>query len=224
MTNPFPDNPVFEQFLGIKHYFRQYTTRETVQRTKKLIKIAREMKKDGVEIAFDILGSMNFGMAEEQSDFDMIMYVRCNHKEEVRAGNPQIIKYKQIVFDLLENEMSFHNVSVDIVDCINLKKLKFVIGNHDFEDPIVARFVFYRTICRGINKKFIRSYEKAIMNNKELFEKIEETLTYSLIEFTKTSTHADSMYKYIQRLKNADIKVPSSIYKKINSYLESSAK
>ena len=43
MKNPFPENQVFQKFLGLKDTFKQFTTPESLQRTKTFARIARIM-------------------------------------------------------------------------------------------------------------------------------------------------------------------------------------
>ena len=220
MKNPFPDNPVFTKFLGIKNYFRQFTTKETVTRTKQLAKVARMLQNYGDEISFDILGSVNFGMAEEGSDVDLIMYLHFDHLEEATHENSyKFWFYERLILNTMLLELADKSFKIQVVDCINLTKLQHCIETENYDDDIITRFVFYRTICRGINKRVIRKYEKNIMLNEGLFKKIEQKLTEALVQFIRTSSHKASFEKYIHRLSDKDIKIPQSMLEKIREYL-----
>ncbi|MCX7631728.1 MAG: hypothetical protein N2Z22_00185 [Turneriella sp.] len=220
MRNPFPDNPVFQKFLGLKDYFRKFTTPESVRRTRELARVARILQKTGEKISFDLLGSVNFGMAVENSDVDVVMYLDCGHEEEARYDNTPMLRiYESLFFATILREVSNNPFRLQIVDFINLRRLDRAIREPGFDDDIIARFVFYRTICRGVNKPPIRPYEKAIAGNKELFRRIEETLTAALVELTRSSSHRLSFHKYVSRLQEQNVKIPPSMLEKIQDYL-----
>lgn len=220
MKNPFPDNEVFGQFLGLKNYFRQYTTRESFTRTRELAKIARIIQRYGDTISFDILGSLNFGISDEKSDVDMVIYLDCEHEREATYENCyKLWFYQTLIINTLVYEVSEKRYQIEVVDTINLSKLQKAIESRDYDDDILARFVFYRTICRGINKKAIRQYEHDIMNDKALFRHIEEKLTDALVMFTTTSGHSESFRKYIRRLQDKELQIPHSMIEKIRNYL-----
>lgn len=222
MRNPFPGNPVFERFLGLKNSFRKYSTNEAKRRTREIAKIARIIYDSGTELAFDIVGSVNFGIADEKSDVDMIIYLDCGNDLEADYNTcPSLKFFEKLVLTTLLREISDHPYKMEVVDAINLRRLKKTIHQENFEDDIIYRFVFYRTICRGVNKRILRPYEKSLMGNRFLFSMIEERLTEVLVEFTKTSTHRHSFGKYISRLKDNDVKIPPSIMGKVVEYLDS---
>lgn len=221
MRNPFPENETFKKFLGIKDYFRNFTTEENMLRTRELARAARMIQQTGAKISFDLLGSANFGMAVEASDVDIVMYIECDHEEEARYDNTPMLRiYESLFFATILKEISHNPFKLEIVDFINLKRLDRAIREPGFDDDILARFVFYRTICRGVNKLPIRKYEQAISGNKELFKRIENHLTEALKEFTRSSSHRLSFQKYVSRLKEQDIKIPGSMLEKIKEYLD----
>jgi hypothetical protein len=221
MRNPFPENETFKKFLGIKDYFRKFTTKENMQRTRELARTARILQQTGAKIAFDLLGSANFGMVVEASDVDIVMYIECDHEEEARYDNTPMLRiYESLFLATILKEVSNNPFTLEIVDFINLRRLDRAIREPGFDDDILARFVFYRTICRGVNKLPIRKYEQAISGNKELFKRIENHLTEALREFTRSSSHRLSFQKYVSRLKEQNIKIPPSMLEKIQEYLD----
>lgn len=220
MRNPFPENETFKKFLGIKDYFRKFTTKENMQRTRELARTARILQQTGAKISFDLLGSANFGMVVEASDVDIVMYLECEHDEEARYDNTPILRvYESLFLATILKEVSNHPFKLEVVDFINLRRLDRAIREPGFDDDILARFVFYRTICRGVNKLPIRKYEQAISGNKELFKRIEQHLTEALKAFTRSSSHRLSFQKYVSRLKEQEIKIPASMLEKIQEYL-----
>ena len=147
--------------------------------------------------------------------------MRDGHDEEARYDNTPMLRiYESLFFATILKEISHNPFKLQIVDFINLRRLDRAIKEPGFDDDILARFVFYRTICRGVNKLPIRKYEQAISGNKELFKRIENHLTEALIEFTRSSSHRMSFNKYVSRLKEQDIKIPPSMLEKITEYLD----
>lgn len=224
MKNPFPNNPVFAKFLGLKDDFRQYGTAESMQRFKAFARIARILQQSGDKVAFDLLGSVNFGIADSESDTDIVIHLESEHDDEASYKNsPKLRFYETLLLTSLVHEVSEVKFKIQVVDCINLRRLRRKIEECDYEDDIISRFVFYRTICRGINKRVIRPYENMIMNNTELFSKIEDKLTEAMVEFTRTSGHTMSFQKYINRLRDKNVHIPVSMVEKIMDYLNLSA-
>ena len=224
MRNPFPENEIFKKFLGLKDYFRRFSTKESSRRTREMAKAARIIQQSGVKISFDLLGSVNFGMATEHSDVDIVMYLECGHDEEARYDNtPTLRIYESLVLTTVLREVSNNPFKMQVVDFINLNRLDRAIREPYFDDDILARFVFYRTICRGVNKLPIRKYEQAISQNKELFKRIEKKLTEALIEFTRSSGHRMSFAKYMSRLNEQDVQIPATMMEKIQEYLNATS-
>ncbi|MDH5716825.1 MAG: hypothetical protein OEZ22_04200 [Spirochaetia bacterium] len=220
MNNPFPDNLAFQKFLGLKSFFRKYTNNESFKRTKEICKVARVIQSSGDVIAFDLLGSVNFGISDKKSDVDMVLYLECDHDDEADYKNcPKPRFYEHLIINTLLHEIFGKTFDIEVVDFINLKKLNKAIKQIDYDDDIIARFVFYRTICRGVNKKILRPYEQAIIKNSSLFHKIEDKLTDILVEITRSSRHAVSFEKYMARLNDQDIKIPPSMIEKMRDYL-----
>lgn len=221
MRNPFPNNELFKKFLGLKHRFRRYQTSESRRRTKEISQLARLIQDSGDKISFDLLGSVNFGMAESSSDVDMVLYIDCGHDLEATYENcPMWRFYESLLITSILRELTDDPYKIQVVDCINLTRLLKAIEIKGFDDDIVARFVFYRTICRGVNKKVIRPYERMIINDKELFLHIEQTLTDALLTFIRSSSHARSFEKYLARLDDTGQKIPITIVKKVRDYLQ----
>ncbi|MCB1145534.1 MAG: hypothetical protein KDK41_12165 [Leptospiraceae bacterium] len=221
MRNPFPENEVFNRFLGLKNHFREFQTQESRRRTTEISQLARLIQDSGDKISFDLLGSVNFGMAEATSDVDMVLYLDCGHDEEATYENcPMWRFYESLLITSILRELTDRPYHIQVVDCINLFRLEKAILNRGFDDDIIARFVFYRTICRGVNKRVIRPYEKLIMNDKQLFRHIEETLTEALLVFIRSSSHGKSFEKYLSRLADSGSKIPLTVVEKVHDYLQ----
>ncbi|MES0491091.1 MAG: hypothetical protein ABUK01_13920 [Leptospirales bacterium] len=223
MRNPFPDSEVIKQFLGLKDYFKKYQTRASFTRIREIAKVGRIIRSYGDTIAFDLLGSVNFGMADENSDVDMVLYLDCPDLEPgvemTRENSPKLKLYESLVIHTLIHALSEDSYKVEIVDYINLSELKLAIENEDTSSDIISRFVFYRIICRGINKRFLHMYEKQLLAKPALLKSIEETLSDALLEFTRSTSHGSSFQKYMNRLKDHNIHIPESVIKTVMDYL-----
>lgn len=228
MRNPFPDNEVFKQFLGLKDFFKKYQTKATRNRIREMASIARHVRASGDVIAFDFLGSVNFGMAAQHSDVDFVLYLECPEipkgQEMTHLNCPKLKFYETLILHTLIHEISQERYNIQIVDYINLASLRKAIEEENTETDIVARFVFYRTLCRGVNKRFLHPLEKKIMEKPHLFKVIEDVLTDALVEFTRTSSHESSFKKYSSRLEDIGIRLPEAVAKKILEYLTVSNK
>ncbi|MDH4263643.1 MAG: hypothetical protein OEV78_11420 [Spirochaetia bacterium] len=228
MRNPFPDNDVFKKFLGLKDYFKKHQTRATKNRIREIATVGRMVRSSGDTIAFDFLGSVNFGMADSTSDVDLVLYLDCpsvSVETEMNHENcPKLKLYETLILHTLVYNISKEKYKIQIVDHINLSSLKKAIDDENMETDIIARFVFYRTLCRGINKRFLHPLEKKIIAKPHLFKSIESMLTEALIEFTRSSSHGSSFKKYIDRLQDKGIGIPESVAKKVMEYLALSKK
>lgn len=219
MKNPFSEDSIFTQYLSLREYFKQYQTKESQRRKNDFVRIGRILQNSGEVISFDILGSVNFGMAEKESDIDMVVYFDCDHLEEITVENcPRYKAYKRLILTTLLHEISGRRYKIEIVDVINLNKLKHAIENKIYEDNILSRFVFYRIICRSINRRVVRPLEHQLQDNSEFFAKIEADLSMALASFNRTSHQTLSFHKYMERLKEQKIAIPPSMIEKIIRY------
>ena len=139
MRNPFPENEVFNRFLGLKNHFREFQTQESRRRTTEISQLARLIQDSGDKISFDLLGSVNFGMAEATSDVDMVLYLDCGHDEEATYENcPMWRFYESLLITSILREFTDRPYHIQVVDCINLFRLEKAILNRGFDDDIIA--------------------------------------------------------------------------------------
>ncbi|MDH4201145.1 MAG: hypothetical protein OEV66_12325 [Spirochaetia bacterium] len=223
MKNPFPENEVFKKFLGLKDYFKNHLTRSSKNRIRELAAVAKIIRSTGDVIAFDFLGSVNFGMADATSDVDLVLYLDCPsvpiHEEMNHKNCPRLKLYETLLIHTLVHSISREKYRIQIVDHINLASINKAIDEENIELDIIARFVFYRILCRGVNKRYLHPLEKKLAAKPHLIKAIEETLTDALIEFTRTSSHGSSFNKYVNRLQEKGIGIPDAVAKKIREYL-----
>ncbi|MCB1193005.1 MAG: hypothetical protein H7A23_25770 [Leptospiraceae bacterium] len=217
----FRNHPIIKEFNGLKKFFRSHETSTSKKRVYDFNKFAELITTNEQEVAFDILGSVNFGQAKENSDTDLVIYLNCSEHDtgECDPGNcPNVHKFRTMLHENLKNEYG-QSYSIEIVDCINLNQLDHALKNRDLDSMSLIRFGFYRSICRGINRKVLRKYEAKLSMDDELCQMIEASLADCFLGFIHSSQHTYSFKKYVDRLEEDGFKVPLSMAQKINSYL-----
>ncbi|TGL34089.1 hypothetical protein EHQ52_06080 [Leptospira koniambonensis] len=224
MTLPkLSSNSNIVKFVGLKKFFRSHETGVSRERIEDFKKFNKLINYGGDEVAFDILGSLNFGQATSDSDTDIVMYTRC---EEGRMGECglencyKIALFKHMFLNLVTFEHNSQAYKLEIVDCINLNQLEKDIKDKNAESALLIRFCFYRSICRGVNRRLLHKYENMISDNLPLWEKISESLEECFEGIIKSSQHTYSFHKYAGRLADKGIKLPGSMAEKIKDYLK----
>jgi uncharacterized protein len=219
LSKPMPVSHVEEikLFNAVKHFFRHYESKETNERIKFLKKVALTMEERGRPIAFDLVGSTLFGMAEKGSDIDIVVYYIDNPSEgdadstiEIRIGE----------FSRLLKEFGSDQYQVETVDAINLKDVEKAIKEEDFKSTVTGRFIFYRAICRPVHHRVIRKYE-AMLESKENYRKeMEASMREVINTLVRTSRHFESFRKYEARLIDLDVPIPLPIRKRLKQYFQ----
>ena len=212
--------PEIELFKDIKQYFHMFQTEETEKRIDKLEEALVSLKGNYPDIALDIVGSVNMGTSQKNSDIDVVLYVRCD------SNCPNMIeqcdhfkKTREIITQTLKKEYKF-----EIVDCLNLNIVEQSIIMENYECEMTQRFVTYRSICRPINYQVIAPIEDILNENIEFRKEMEGSIRSYLKIFVTTTRHIESFEKYETRLKAIGIKIPKYIKNKIKAYLQIEAR
>ncbi|HPC47768.1 MAG TPA: hypothetical protein PLW83_06965, partial [Deltaproteobacteria bacterium] len=208
--------PEIRLYKEIKDFFRMHQTPETEDRVDKLHEVVRLLEEGlGVEVAMDVMGSVNMGTSQEGSDIDLVLYLRCssaciddvNVCENSRRVQAEVRRF-------LSDSFEPH-----IMDCIDLHRVEQSIRDRDYECEVLQRFVAYRSICRPINYRLIAPIED-LLNADTGFRKEVEGSTQSYIRiFANTSSHVRSLKKYESRLNDLGIRMPESVRRAIKQYL-----
>ena len=205
-------------FQRVKSFFLGYQTPETQKLINEMRKIYRNIQREGMEVAFDLLGSLSFGMAQKDSDMDLVVYMRskdCVLDEEDTCGVPRPL---EAVFKALEKS----NLEVEVCDSLDLDRIKEAIEKNDTEDGQLQRFVFYRLVCRPINLRLIKSVENLLMQNEALRREMEEGLEEYLDILVASVRHIRSFDKYKSRLLERGIKITPDVEEALRNYLRGS--
>ncbi|MCE9501632.1 MAG: hypothetical protein K8R21_14200 [Leptospira sp.] len=218
----FRNHPIIKEFNGLKRFFRSHETSVSRQRIRDFKKFTDMIGSTGDEVAFDLMGSVNFGQAKEHSDTDIVIYMKCD-RGRIGDCDPEncsrLNLYKNLLINTLVYEYSSQTYPVQVVDCINLNQLDYDLKIRNTNSMTLVRFGFYRSICRGINRKLLREYENRLSADDDLCKSIEQSLADCFFGLIHSSQHSFSFQKYIERLQDDGFKVPDSMANKIKSYL-----
>ncbi|MCL4478379.1 MAG: nucleotidyltransferase domain-containing protein [Deltaproteobacteria bacterium] len=204
-------------FNTVKHFFRHYESPETNDRIKMLKNVALAMEAKGSPIAFDLVGSTLFGMADKESDIDIVVY----YEAPITEGDPdanleeRIEKFKSVL-----KEYGSETYPVEIVDAINLKAVEEAIINEDYSSSVTGRFIFYRAICRPVHHRLFRKYEALLYEKDNYRKEVEATMREVIHTLVRTSRHFESFKKYEARLLELDVPIPQPIRKRLKQYLQ----
>ncbi len=207
--------PSVRRLQHIKAFFLGYETPQTQFLIDELRAIYKGLQKEGMEVAFDLLGSLNFGMAEEHSDMDLVVYVRskdCILDEEDTCGIPRPLA---AVFKALEER----NLSVEVCDSIDLDRVREAIQERDLQDGQLQRFIFYRLVCRPVNLRPIKRAENLLLEKEDFRRELEKGLKEHLDILVSSVRHIRSFEKYKARLRERGISIAPDVEEAIRNYL-----
>jgi hypothetical protein len=223
MRLPFENHPLIKEFNEIKRYFRKHETYVSKKRIGDFYRFAKILNQLGYEVAFDFVGSLNFGLTEPYSDVDFILYLGCKDHLIADCADENCKIYKEIKFlivDTLMKEYVKEPYTAEIVDCINLNQLEQELEkNQNINYDLIFRFAFYRSICRGVNLKILKPYHLKLLKRKDLLLMLEPYVEEVISKFNQTMTQNLSFEKYRIRLNENGIKIPYSVINKIKHYL-----
>lgn len=203
------------QFQKIKSFFLNYETPESASLITELRAIYRHIQSQGMEVAFDLLGSISFGTAQRSSDMDVVVYMRsrdCILDDEDTCGVPRPLA---AVFDQLKKR----HLEVEVCDSLDLDRVVRAIEDENSEDGQLQRFVFYRLVCRPVNLKVIKRVENLLFEKEQFRRKVEEGLEEYIQVLVSSVRHVRSFEKYKARLREREIEIPPDVEEAIRNYL-----
>ena len=200
----------------LRGFFQQHETEATRTRIAALEKFCLELKAQGHDVAFHLLGSLNFGMATDASDLDTVLYIRdpgLNVPDDVSCPVPDY------VLAGLER-LKERGLDLSICDCLNLAGIEEAIITDNVNNMLLQRFIFYYGTCRCVNAELIKEVEGLLINKQELRFQVEGELAVVFRMMISSFRHAFSFKKYQMRLQEKGMTVPPYIEEKIWEYLE----
>ena len=205
-----------ELFNDLRGFFRLFQTKETEERIDMLEKVNKLLEGHFESVAMDVMGSVNVGLSQSESDIDMVLYLDCGRGCLDDMGTCENLgKIREMIAERLEGIYRF-----EIIDCVDLSVVTRAIEERDFESEMLQRFVAHRSMGRAVNYRVIAPVEDMLNNDIELRREIEGSIHAFFKIFVNTSQHVSSFEKYELRLKSLGIKIPEAIYNKIRDYLQ----
>jgi Icc-related predicted phosphoesterase len=203
-------------FNTLRGFFQKYETEATRTRIQALEKFCRKLHEEGHDIAFHLLGSLNFGMATEASDLDTVLYFR-----DPALAVPDDVSYPvpDYVHARLE-ELKDSGIDLSICDCLNLARIEEAIISQDVRNMLLQRFIFYYGTCRCVNAELIKEVENLLINKQPFRFVVEGELAEVFRMMIGSFRHSYSFKKYQIRLHEKGLTVPPYIEEKIWEYLE----
>lgn len=214
-TEKFSHVPEIDLYNDIKEFFRVFQTRETEERIDKLEEAANLIEDKLEGIAMDVAGSVNMGLSQPSSDIDIVLYIQCGNPcgDWTECGHMK--RAKSLLEEILKGKYKF-----EIIDCIDLNLVEKSIREKNYECDSAQRFVAYRSMFRPINYKFIAPVEDLLNQDIEFRKELEGSVRSYLRILANTSRHISSFDKYQARVNSLGIKIPRSVKKKIQQYLQ----
>jgi Icc-related predicted phosphoesterase len=207
-------------FNRLRGFFQKYETPASSSRIEALLKLTEALDKAGHEVAFHLLGSLNFGMAEETSDVDAVLYFRdpqLKAPDDVSHPVPDYVREQLAA-------LKAQGLVVSICDCLNLAGIEQAIGREDVESLLLQRFIFYASTCRCINGRVIREVEHMLATRDWIRIRVEQELEQYFRMLISSFRHAYSFRKYQERLREKGMTVPPYIEELIWQYLQQAEK
>ncbi len=203
-------------FNRIKGFFQKHETVATRRRILQLEAVLHEPEAEKLDLAVHLLGSLNFGMAEDVSDVDVVLYFRdpgLQAPDDEKHPEPGVIGTR------LE-QLKASGLELSICDCLNLAQIEAAIAREDTESIVLQRFIFYSSTCRCVNPRPIKEIEKMLLGKEDFRYTVEHELEEAFRMIISSFRHAFSFRKYQERLKGKGMNVPPYIEELIWEYLE----
>lgn len=207
----------FRALQRIKTFFLSHETSESKELMRELSSCYRALERQGLNVGFDILGSVAFGMANGGSDVDVVVYLQglgCNENEMGVCSLPNEASEKLM-------SIGQRGARIEVCDVIDLDAVEKAIRDEICDDFQLQRFLFYRAVGRPVNLRIIKKVENQLLEKYKLRRKLEKLLEEYLRVLISSSRHMDSFKKYQSRIKDMGIDIPERIQRGIRAYLSS---
>jgi len=203
------------QLQQIRSFFLQHETAETMELVHQLREVYRDIAKQGMEVAFDLLGSVSYGMAEKGSDMDLVVYLREKDCMLDDLDTCKIPRPLAAVFKALEER----ELSIEVCDSLDLDRVRRAIQQEDGQDGQLQRFIFYRIVCRPVNLRLIKGVENLLLGKERFRKEVEKDLKGYLEILVSSVRHVSSFEKYKSRLRERGIPLAPDVEDAIRHYL-----
>ena len=110
-------------------------------------------------------------------------------------------------------------VEIEVCDSLDLDRIRWAIEEEDREDGQLQRFIFYRLVCRPVNRRPIKSVENLLMENERFRRDMEKGLKEYLEILVSSVRHVSSFEKYRTRLREMGVTIAPDVEEAIRNYL-----
>jgi len=216
---------IVERYLVLKNKYRNYDTKVALKRVQAFRLATQELSRKGYEVALEILGSVNFGIVEPNSDADCILIHSCDlHKNEgscpPHCSNLQFIKAEISKFITKRIKEAFH---VEYLDNINLKYVEEKLRSGEIlGDESLYCLLFYRNIGRPVNRPLFISFCDALEENPNFIKEIIPWAATALEGYLSTNQHQLSFKKYNERIRAKGLDLPEGLLQELQAYMDQS--
>jgi Icc-related predicted phosphoesterase len=203
-------------FNTLRGFFQRYETEATRTHIAELEEFCQTLAAEGHEIAFHLLGSLNFGMSTDASDLDTVLYFRdldITVSDDVSYPVPEYVRSR------LEG-LKARGLDLSICDCLNLARIEEAITTEDVNNMLLQRFIFYYGTCLCVNAQLIKEVENLLINKQPFRFEVEGKLAEVFRMIISSFRHSFSFKKYQMRLREKGMNVPPYIEERIWEYLE----
>lgn len=211
-----PQIPELRLFRDIRNFFKIHQTEETEHKVEILANALDSIGDEYRDIALDLVGSTNIGIAQKGSDVDMVLYIRggdmCLDEDDICSRFDEV---EQRIRDMVGDSCSF-----ELIDRVNLDLVEESIKNRECESPVLQRFVVYRGMCRPVNYRVIAPVEDMLNSDDVLRTEAEKSMSEYIQVFGTTKDTNRSFDKYQTRLKSMGVEIPKVIADKIRMFLQ----
>jgi len=211
-------------YLALKHKYRSYDTKDALKRMQTLRLIVHEMTEKGYPVAFEILGSINFGIVEPSSDADCILLHSCDlHKTSGECPNEcsNLVFEKEEIVRILRRRLKGDAFRIEFLDSINVAYIDDAIAASDLiGNEHIYRLLFYRTVGRPVNRPLFIRFTRALEENEELMRQFADWASEALRAYIRTASHRHSFHKYNERIAARGLNLPDELEEELKLYLE----
>ncbi len=220
-------NNLLHHYLELKNKYRAYDTKDALKRMQTLRLAAQELTEKGYPIAFEILGSINFGIVEPSSDADCILLHKCDLHADSGECHPHcsnMIFEKEEIMRILRRKPENESFRIELLDTVNVRYIeKSIEQGVDINDERIYRFLFYRNTGRPVNRPQFIKYIRMLEENTELMRRFGDWASEALESYIHTPRHRFSFSKYNERIISRGLNLPVDLAQELKLYLEQKA-
>lgn len=215
---------LIEKYLTLKNRYRNYDTKHALKRMQAFRLAIQELSNKGYRVALELLGSINFGLADPSSDADTILLHFCElHKNEGSCPEdcPNYFFEKTEIIKFVNRRLGDQNFKIDFLDNINLTYVDASIQNGEFSDnETLNRLLFYRNLGRPVNRPLFIPYCEILEDNPAFIQELIPWATEALAGYLRTNQHRLSFNKYNERITSQGMLLPKELEIELKKYLD----